>query len=71
MWTRREEHVRIRKQVVFCSFCLSPWGNGVSLYYVCTKSTAQRVTATYQMDRRPHQDCGESLDADGFEPVTL
>ena len=36
-----------------------------------TYGKGQRVTATCQMDRRPHQDCEESLDAGGIGPVTL
>ena len=36
-----------------------------------TYGKAQCGTATCQVDRRPHQDCGESLDAGGIGPVTL
>ena len=36
-----------------------------------TYGKAQRGSATFQMDRRSRQDCGESLDAGGIEPVTL
>ena len=36
-----------------------------------TYGKAQRETATYLMDRRPRQDCGESLDTGGIGPVTL
>ena len=31
----------------------------------------QCETATCKMDRQPRQNCGESLDAGGIEPVTM
>ena len=36
-----------------------------------TYGKAQRETATFLMDRRPRQDCGESLDTGDNGPVTL
>ena len=36
-----------------------------------TYDKAQRESATCQIDQRPRQECGESLDAVGIGPVTL
>ena len=46
------------------------WGKKI-LEWRPTYAKAQRETATCQVDQRPRQDCGESLDAGCIGPVTL
>ena len=55
------------KKIVFYRTAGGVKDTGVETTY----GKAQRGTPTCQMDRRPRQDCRESLDAGGIGPVTL